>query len=157
MSVQFIQPVYQHFCYSLLCAGDGFAYLKIGITAKPTERLQSIMQGVPFIPKYFSVCTHPSKKSARRMEFMLLARCSDWSARGEWLRIPYEDSAKFRAIKKAVTEECSNSSVKLAWAVIKLSEYRETMRQKQVTSFANYKHRLEKYGPAYRDYMRHVG
>ena len=92
------------YVYLLLCHDGGPVYVKVGVSDRPTARLQALKQGCPVMPREFCFFEVRSRHKARQIELAVLARLAQWAARGEWFRVELADRAPFNAQLRAAID-----------------------------------------------------
>ncbi len=74
----------------------GVAFVKVGVAVDPHKRLATVLCGCPLeVATVFTVAVKTRQK-ALQLERELHSMMSNWSARGEWFRVPVADLEDFR-------------------------------------------------------------
>lgn len=142
------------FVYMLLCQdAPGPIYVKVGLTDRPTKRLQALRNGCPVTPQRFAFCELRSRDRAKLVEDALLAAMVKWSAHGEWFCVPATDKAQFNLAWGGVFRAMSEPGWSLRWEQMAVQAYIADGARRKRLAQTLYMRR----GKSYRDFVKAGG
>ena len=109
------------FVYVLLCRDAGPVYAKVGISDRPSRRLQTLRQGCPVSPRQFCWFEVRSRRKARTIEAQLHGALRSWAAHGEWFRVPVEHKPQFNACLRTVIDVHREPAWPCTWEKVSVS------------------------------------
>lgn len=135
------------YLYLLLCRDDGPVYVKVGISDRPTERLGELRHGCPVTPHQFCFLEVRSRKRALLMERAMKIGLANWSAHGEWFRVPMEEQVPFNDVIRGTLLSYQETGWPCRWERVSVAAI-VAHGERQMRG----RYRLERRrGPAYRD------
>lgn len=141
------------YVYMLLCRDDGPLYVKVGISAAPFRRAQTLRNSCPVTPRRFAVVGVQSRKIALAIERDLLAEFSAWASHGEWFRLDLGDKPRFNDAWRRVFRRQGTPSLPLNWTQMSMAALADRWRTARQLQQRDYARR----GEPYRDFLKDAG
>lgn len=123
------------FVYMLLCDHASMIYIKVGMTARLSDRLQHLRLACPFMPRIFAFVEVATRGRAAKLEKDLHEALTGWHSHGEWFAVGESERQRFNAAWRPVLERHSDASRRLEWQQVSVDlvarEGRRRMRYRQ--------------------------
>lgn len=101
------------YCYLAFYGTAGSAaYLKVGMSRHPEERLYSMSTGNPLDCLWVYVCELPSTRAAYHVEQQILRHMASHKRRGEWISLGAIDSGAAASLARSMAELAKSAEPK---------------------------------------------
>lgn len=143
------------YVYFLCCAGESrdTAYIKIGVSDKPTQRLLALVNNCALRPLTFGVCNVRSKFLAFKIETELHHALQAWRQQGEWFKFAMTDKPYFSETRESILKAYRSSAWPMMVSVTGVMPVVKSARRRSLLACRLIKRR----GDAYHDFVKAGG